>query len=576
MKKLTLVSIYLVLTAGLLIFPQSCKKDNKNDTQPPDNQGTPTLTALKTNVMVYELISLKANSMTLNQSSYNGTVGSLAVKIAKVNDTLMVFMMPDVAGSVSLQTTIEGHSFTLGFTSQQGPAISNPSGYINTFVNSFNIPIDPQYQNCRDSINLYFNKFNSLSTQEKMQTAEFIQANRANLDIINSSINQASASLDSVKCNKYKSKQEKNPAQIIEDITTPIEISIMKIGLVAGSSGFLVYAAAASSVALAPAAVAVGVGLCVGIAAYEVYKDVPIITKSINQSINSVEAKFLSNKSNQYNNNSAANISCKITRENIQDKTYPEPWLNNFVKSVKSFDHLWTENYWSTYLNGINPPNFPAEATQDGNTYDMSNLTLVITNNNNVTGQLGGTVDNLTVTFSTSETTTQNFQFKIIYNDGVFTTETPVVDGTLNIAPLTNVINVSFDGQSYSLSSNIIFENMNSILTLFGRLDPNTPPAFEINLYNFTGVGNYNLSCTLSFSADTTNHSTILFSPDDWVSTDYYNNYHNYNNNTTTYTGNINITLSTPTRIVGTANAILYQDEMTVPKSLSATFDLHK
>jgi len=134
-----------------------------------------------------------------------------------------------------------------------------------------------------------------------------------------------------------------------------------------------------------------------------------------------------------------------------------------------------------------------------------------------------------------------------------------------------NVFNVTFDGTTYSLISNIFFSNTGGGLSIQGFLGPgNTYPVCDISLQNFVGIGSYDLSTI-------TTYTPIVFKP--YGLAFYYNCYivdaqPAYN----VYNGNINITLSESNRVCGNANAILYlypPGNQAEPHSFYATFDFH-
>ena len=549
MKK-KLWSYTLAIMCIVLLLTNSCKKEKIEELPV---VATPTLLASKQSATPFEIMGLKSTGMTLSQSNYNATINGTSVQLVKANDTLLVFMMPQATGNVALQTNVEGNNFTINFTLQQLQEITDPVGYINTFVSSLNIPIEPQYQQVNDSINFYFQKLNTLSFSEQQQAAYYIEANRSIIDNMNASLNEMNNILNSKSLYDDPSKLE-NFGNEVHDFAFNTILPMAAV--------------TTATVLLAPVIpFVVGVGIISGTFAYCLYNSVPKIQQAVDAKLNAIEAMFSLNKSYQFNKGTSANIQCLINRENMQDKNYSQVWLNDFIKSVKTINHKWTEEYWSDYLSNIAKPNFSSATTESGYAYNMSNLTLVIMNNN-VNGQLGGTVDNLTVTFSTSQTSTQSFQFKITYNDGVFCTSTPVIDASLDAVTIPSEFNVNFNGQSYSLSYNAKYNLNGTALTGGGQIASGLSPVINFQIKNFSGVGSYNFSYTGEVN---TSQGTITYY--DASSTMYSNLF--YDNGQCTYNGTVNITSYNQNRIVGTINAILYyQLDINQAYSFYASFDI--
>ena len=153
----------------LVVSINACKKDTVAETKPNVTvPPSPLLKADKQSVNPLEIVSLSSQNISFTQSSYSCSIGGYAVKLVSYENKLG-FQMPDLpAGNYTLETSIEGSSFSISLNVLALANIADPETYIQTARNKF------EYSS--SYLNTLANGMNNMNGSEN---------NTANINILN-------------------------------------------------------------------------------------------------------------------------------------------------------------------------------------------------------------------------------------------------------------------------------------------------------------------------------------------------------------------------------------------------------
>lgn len=173
--------LLLLLFIGTAAIYSGCKKEKPEDNNPgtTNNNG---ITAEKTNVKTFEIINLKVNQ-TLSDK-YNATFGSTAIELLKTSDSTLTFYVPDVTeGAYALKFELADINFNVTKTPEVNAdqLVSVLFQNFDTKVSELN-PVTNEEKSEVDSMNIFKQEilkvFNSLTEEQKRQTALFYEANK--------------------------------------------------------------------------------------------------------------------------------------------------------------------------------------------------------------------------------------------------------------------------------------------------------------------------------------------------------------------------------------------------------------
>ncbi|MEQ8534189.1 MAG: hypothetical protein RIB86_20210, partial [Imperialibacter sp.] len=94
--------------------------------------------APKTDVQAYEVVSIFVKDTKLSQAHYTGQFGSEDITIGRANDTLLIAMVPNIAGTFSLKATVEGKLLDLEMKVTAASEVTEPAVYLDEFVKQAN------------------------------------------------------------------------------------------------------------------------------------------------------------------------------------------------------------------------------------------------------------------------------------------------------------------------------------------------------------------------------------------------------------------------------------------------------
>jgi len=183
MRKLSGLSLaaLIALTAVTVCFSYSCSKKEKEEEIIPDN--TANVKPESSSVYSFQMTNLIVKGGSVSQ--YSGTFGGVPVDIRLTGDTTLSFLVPDVPeGKHVLEFSLGRITFTVS-----KPQIANTDKLITDMVSNLDAQINKlpgtstEEKEEINSIKAYKQEvlklYNSLTTEQKRQTAYYYEANKA-------------------------------------------------------------------------------------------------------------------------------------------------------------------------------------------------------------------------------------------------------------------------------------------------------------------------------------------------------------------------------------------------------------
>lgn len=401
--------------------------------------GTPSLSTPDSNVKQYQVIPLTCKYVTFNDTVYQGTFGSDNIDVFVVDDTLLTFIIPQCGqGNFDLNINIEGNNFNIPYAVDSLPNIVDPVAYYSSFITQLNFPTsDTLFDDINDSLAFYTNEFNNLSFSEQLTAVYVIDANREIIDEINAitADHMAKTNCNSQTWIPYVR------CKILDFVYCVTKLTIV----VSGTA--LIFSLPSFGLG-APAGGVIGLGITL-VAMKGTYKEIGKIWYDIAVfTFHTIEAQLNSAKATDYFNNSPRSIDLNIKARNIQNTQYSQGWISSCVSKFNTMKTLWN-NIFDDQID-FSPL---IESTMDADNMGFLSLN-ILTNSQNVSGTLSGTVDNIEVEFSTSQTTDQAFSYCITYDDGEFSVNSDTIDAMLLIPTITGTWD-KYSGTSNSYTTQI-------------------------------------------------------------------------------------------------------------------------
>ena len=267
MNKILKTLIYLVFSLFMLF---SCKKDSNNN--PPS---AVTTAFEKSDYVSFEVASL-VSTETMNSTTYSAIIdGTIGVTLDRT-DSVLVFIMPVLStGAHTLKVDLGNGEQTLNFNILLGNSIADPDQYFQNYVSVYdnrmlyNFTIGDtlltgtdrsnflaDQQTISNNTTLAIQNFSTLSVAEKNQVVQFLDANKAWMDELQTSINDLKTIMGQLRVNVVDDYDLRVTEAMINFLNVKREIikTFPKISMFVS----------ASCLFLSPAGCAVAVGLGLG------------------------------------------------------------------------------------------------------------------------------------------------------------------------------------------------------------------------------------------------------------------------------------------------------------------------
>ncbi len=436
MKKTTTLfaATFLLMLLGI----QGCKKDK-------DNDGNPQIIFEKQDYYPFEVALLKAENTSLADSEYSGNIDGTNITLVGTSGSLAT-VLPDLsAGAHKLTVNINGKEFSASFNLLASPSVANPNVAYNHYEQTTNATIQSltQYadslepaekaqvladiqtlQHFADSVE---QAYNALSPQEKENCAQFLAANQWWLDEMQAATNElliASFSYktqDAIKdheqqVNARKTAYLKANKAVANGITRIIGLTAL--GSVFGLPGALV-----------------GAGLGVAKFIVSVKQLGMAQDELIDYTFMVFQAATVSGKTNSsvsFTHNVSKEVSVTMNYRSLYagDKNTSAPVAKDFVTGFQTIKDAWNKVIGKIPYSHLfipqtvdNKPNYKTSNRAVNSKY------LSVSGIDNSKVSLAGTDKTdgyLALKFQNSETTAQNFSFKVNYSSDLGSQSTTI------------------------------------------------------------------------------------------------------------------------------------------------------
>ncbi len=420
------------------------------------------LNANKYDIAPFESVEITYENVILSASEYSGRIGGLDVRLFKIDEKL-VFIAPVLPeGETFLEFDINDLSYQLAFNMLPASQVSNPDEVVFSFIqeqktrSASNAALIEElvsenqkqlYTEDLQRINRLFDDaelaFQSATEAEKLEAAQFIAANKAEVEALNLAMDEYVAAVKALGQSKsiYDNESEFNTAygrfvaaRILLISQARKIIAWTAAGAVAGS-WFPVIGNGLG------AAIGAGIGIGNFLIALEADN---IATNQLTEFESIVEELNIDNKATLTFTNKqkkTLSVSGKYNNLNAQYGSSNMTNIKSFVSYLSVFRSLFDQiNEYLPETLQIKPK-IISDFTSVRNAYKVIHanyLTIGNISNNKVSFSYEVVDGEFKVTFSTDEITDQDFTFDIDYNFNGFSEQTTTQSAklTVNVDPL--------------------------------------------------------------------------------------------------------------------------------------------
>ena len=469
MKKIKGLWVYLMIVLGLTLFLTSNCKKNKDDGS---NQGPPVsnLTADKSNVSTYEIASLTPTNISVKQNEYYGIIAGETVNIF-LSENKLCFIIPDISpGPQTLTTAIEGNTYSVNYTVNKLPDITDPVAYVNQMINQLNLEADAvsiridtlaKYglvnsndekhivNTIKDSLTLYKQKFILLSGQDQVKVVKILSANLTDLNSVMDSLSPLAIEMygQGFKAKYVSCNQPERAGRMLCLMTryNRIQKTIDLIGEMNNLLGILTFpfpdwaklpldiltysiARAADQYFL--------LGFELGSRPYH----------PLEISFNNPPASFINFEPKSFS------LAIKVRNSKEKPDDTDKYWEKEFSTNLKNQINSWHTSLFDLFSGNYSIRAFPLLIQPQLLSESIDLLSAHITSNTNVFDfPVSGATNDLYLKFGTNLTATQNFTYNLEYNDYVFSLETVNVQAILAGVEPYSIAKVTGDNQTGQL-----------------------------------------------------------------------------------------------------------------------------
>jgi len=452
MKKFKIYTLTVLLLSSMVLFNWTCTTE--------DNPGPEVvLTADKTNVMPYEVIEISCEGITLTSKDYNGRLGDTEVLLYNVDEKLQ-FIVPNISkGQYILDIYIINQTYELDFDVQELQQIPDPEEYISTFlieqeeIISLNTDYISQlvpegeiemYTLELEQINQIFidaaEMIQSASDEEKLEAAQFINVNKDDFELLQSSIDDYMQAVINLKQNGNKavwdSEDEFNTAYI-EFIKTRIKLIKSAKKIIAWTSSGAIIGSVFPGIGTGVGA-AIGAGMGIGNFLLALNADNMATNQLVNyESIVEILSAELKSRDIVFNNNEKVSLNIYGEYHNLNNEysSSTMPKIEEFISYLSVFAVLFDQ------INSILPeivqmkPKVISDLTTINSvtrTAHAKYISIENISNSNVSVLPENIDGEFKIECSTSEIDNQVFSFDIIYTNPDYSVESNTIYANLH------------------------------------------------------------------------------------------------------------------------------------------------
>jgi hypothetical protein len=447
-QRLVFRTILCVMICSLAFL--SCQKDKASDDgptppPPPPTVETKPFTTNLTSYVPYQVVevAVQKGSFTAGEK-VNGTIGTKAITLAILSDSLLAFMAPpEAAGTTqSLVFKLKEVNYKGNITVKNEAGVSQPDQYITTFTTGIEtslaglknlivndttlsaVAINDIYSVMdvvKDSMVSFKKNFALLTAADKIVVANFMKVNLDGMTSLLNDLADYKAGKLTTSCNTGNAFQDYNCAWSEIGFQLERKLKVYAI-IIAGSL-------VAGPVGVVGATISIAIGLKIGM---DVGESSVVIGRALGATlyyrwtqvvdIYDYVAEFfrttsISGSLSSFKNNVAAAFSFEAGFRNVQsgDVNSSSGFINSGLKALDAFN-AFTGKISSKFAIKI-----AALKTKWRKPQDMSEISVAVVDNPKVKLQtFKGTPDKLEIAFATDELTDQPFKYDIVYKNAVY------------------------------------------------------------------------------------------------------------------------------------------------------------
>jgi len=357
-------------------------------------------------LLVNELALIDIQDGTLTGYNPLALLDSSRIQIVKVNDTLASLVIPDVQnGNHAFYALIQDQFYYDSLFVQDAEVIDNPVEYVYGWADSItNVDLSAEYSEM-------LAEFDNLDPSDQVVYAKFIQANTKYYTQIIQELNKIDINTVGLKSRVNTLSPEELEYEMkryVKALTYTITGSSIPV-----VGGYLLGGSAGGWLGLA--------------ASKLIWNDVWKLLANVGNSLSTVYFKPISIE--VFNMKKGTPVFYHATPQSVPygvllrnvDKTEDaydsNTWLSGFITGFSEFIDFWN----SMLPDETNPPSYAESGSIESTAFDINMLSVNVLDNNNVSGGLSGTINDLKLTFASSHNNwDEGFDFEIIYNDGSF------------------------------------------------------------------------------------------------------------------------------------------------------------
>lgn len=458
----------------LTVFVFACSKDDSSVIN------NAVISTEKSNLKDAEIGFINVENFTLVKDSYNSNLGEISLKLYKVNDSTLTFVVPTNIASGKYELTTDFSNNSLQFDISTEELTSSPVVIMSNFLGNYEEDIDntiglfgnnniPQeLLTAKIKVKEAVSNFENLSEQDKVIAAKFIQNNSEGFsefeetinEIINNKSGKSSKIINKINrcdtgCIFAQGVKILGSAALVK-LSAPVGIIT---GLVIGIDVGLSYLTGKRSYLLSKLKLALGKAFNIAYFAQNNLADVTF-EKTDEFVTDLTNFKKSSSERVKFQNESPVSIKIKpyYRTLNIEDKDHPNGNVSTFVSLYSKFKITWDNKLASEF------GEFPTfnDNVEQKFANELSQFTIKITDNSeNVSvSDITGTVEDFKVTFTNNTDTEQDFSFDIIFNDDGIIAQKSI---EANISTKKSLLKQGYYELTYSWENKKVLFNVSNI-----------------------------------------------------------------------------------------------------------------
>lgn len=451
-------ALILVLSSLLIIF-SSC--EGINDMLGVDDNEEGVLSSDEYEISPFKTVEINFENVIIESKEIFGRIGGYDVTLNNIDEKL-VFLVPQMpAGPTELEFDVNNTSYSLSFDIKPSVEIPNPEEYLSKFIDEQTTAVNnnaslidefisddrrEDYHAELENINQLFIDIESLlqtaTNEEKIEAAQFIYANRDDIELLQTSVNEyisAVSSLNELKQTGVYDSESKFDVAYVKFV-------LARINLISQAKKIIVWTAggalAGSWLPVIGTGIGAAMGAGIGIGNFFIALQADnIATEELTQFeaiVEDISVDLKKLNGNYYNNQKATLIvsgNYSNINSSFQNSTMTK--IQEFISYLRTFRDLFNKinekipDIMSFKPKVIEDLNSVRKTTKqvNGKYLSISNIT-----NTNVTYSHEIMDGEYLVTFSSDQETDQEFSFDINYSYNGFSEKSTVANASLVIS----------------------------------------------------------------------------------------------------------------------------------------------